>query len=88
MGELSRTSSVSEMVKLYALCERALLYDWCLCAGEYSLVEYSGRVLPVFLSSFLSRQISRKVYFFVFNISSKIPSSLKMLVNKRKILIF
>ena len=52
-GQLSRTSGVSEMVKLYALCERALLYDWCLCAGEYSLVEYSSRVLPVFLSSFL-----------------------------------
>ena len=55
-GELSRSSSVSEMVKLYALCERALLYDWCLCAGEYSLVEYSGRVLPVFLSSFLPQK--------------------------------
>ena len=55
-GQLSRTSSVSEMVKLYALCERALLYDWCLCAGEYSLVEYSGRVLPVFLSSFLPQK--------------------------------
>ena len=55
-GELSRSSSVSEMVKLYALCERALLYDWCLCAGEYSLVEYSGRVLPVCLGSFLPRK--------------------------------
>ena len=55
-GELSRISGVSEMVKLYALCERALLYDWCLCAGEYSLVEYSGRVLPVFLSSFLPQK--------------------------------
>ena len=55
-GQLSRTSSVSEMVKLYALYELALLYDWCLCAGEYSLVEYSGRVLPVFLSSFLPQK--------------------------------
>ena len=55
-GELDSKSSVSEMVKLYALCERALLYDWCLCAGEYSLVEYSGRVLPVFLSSFLPQK--------------------------------
>ena len=55
-GQLSRTSSVSEMVKLYALCERTLLYDWCLCAGEYSLVEYSSRVLPVFLSSFLPQK--------------------------------
>ena len=50
-GQLSTASSVSEMVKLYALCERALLYDWCLCGGEYSLRQYSERVLPGFLSS-------------------------------------
>ena len=52
-GQLSRTSSVSEMVKLYALCERALLYDWCLCGGDYSLAEYAARQLPVFLHDFL-----------------------------------
>lgn len=52
-GQLSSASSVSEMVKLYALCERALLYDWCLCSGSYSLRQYSSRVLPGFLSSFL-----------------------------------
>ncbi len=52
-GELSRQSSTSEMVKLYALAERALMYDWCLCAGEYSLRQYSMAVLPSFLSSFL-----------------------------------
>lgn len=52
-GQLSSQSSVSEMVKLYALCERALLYDWCLCGGEYSLRQYSCRVMPGFLSSFL-----------------------------------
>ena len=42
-GQLSSRSNVNEMVKLYALCERALLYDWCLCAGEYALTEYSGK---------------------------------------------
>lgn len=52
-GQLTSQSTVSEMVKLYALCERALLYDWCLCGGEYSLRQYSKRVLPGFLSSFL-----------------------------------
>ena len=51
-GELSIRSNVNEMVKLYALCERALLYDWCLCSGEYSLVEYAWKVMPGFLSSF------------------------------------
>lgn len=52
-GELNGESSISEMVKLYAMSERALMYDWCLCGGEYSLRQYSARVLPSFLSSFL-----------------------------------
>ena len=52
-GQLSRDQSVSEMVKLYALCERALMYDWCLCGGEYSLRDYAAKILPGFLSSFL-----------------------------------
>lgn len=51
-GELTTGSSVSEMVKLYALAERAVLYDWCLCGGEYSLRKYSVSVMPGFLSSF------------------------------------
>jgi AcrR family transcriptional regulator len=53
-GELSTASSASEMVKLYALAERALMYDWCLCGGEYSLKQYSMQVLPSFLSSFVN----------------------------------
>lgn len=52
-GELNGQSSVSEMVKIYAMSERALMYDWCLCGGEYSLRQYSAAVLPSFLRSFL-----------------------------------
>ncbi len=51
-GQLSQTRSVNDMVKVYALCERALLYDWCLCGGEYPLGEYAARQLPIFLSDF------------------------------------
>ncbi len=50
-GELRRDISAAEIVKLYALSERALLYDWCICNGEYSLKNYSKTVLPMFLSS-------------------------------------
>ena len=53
-GALTKSRSVNEMVKLYALCERALMYDWCLCGGEYSLRGYASDVLPHFLSGFLS----------------------------------
>ncbi len=52
-GQLSAAHSVNDMVKVYALCERALMYDWCLCGGEYSLKDYSARMLPDFLSGFL-----------------------------------
>lgn len=48
-GELTDKMSVKEIVKLYALCERALLYDWCLCNGEYSLKQYARNVMPMFL---------------------------------------
>ena len=54
-GELNSQVSISEMVKIYAMSERALMYDWCLCGGEYSLRQYSGVVLPSFLSSFLPK---------------------------------
>lgn len=51
-GEIATRHSVSDLVKRYALCERALLYDWCLCSGEYSLRDYAAQVMPVFLSDF------------------------------------
>jgi AcrR family transcriptional regulator len=49
-GELRADLPTSEMVKTYALCERALLYDWCICGGEYSLRDYSARMMPLFLA--------------------------------------
>ena len=52
-GELNGSLSTGEMVKLYALCERALMYDWCLCGGEYSLKQYGLRMMPGMLSGFV-----------------------------------
>ena len=51
-GEFSDQQSVSEMVRLYAMSERALMYDWCLRGGEFSLHQYAAQVMPGFLSSF------------------------------------
>ena len=51
-GELVSDVTVNEIVKTYALCERALLYDWCLCNGEYALAQYSARMMPIFMGSF------------------------------------
>lgn len=52
-GQLSKERSVNELSKLYALCERALMYDWCLCGGDYNLRDYAAQVMPQFLSGFL-----------------------------------
>lgn len=46
-GEIKTEVSVSEIVKLYSMCERALMYDWCICDGEYSLTSYAKSVLPM-----------------------------------------
>lgn len=49
-GEITGIMTASEIVKMYAMCERALIYDWCLCNGEYSLCSYAKNVMPMFLS--------------------------------------
>lgn len=49
-GELTNEMTANEIVKLYAICERALIYDWCLCNGEYSLSSYAKVTMPMFLS--------------------------------------
>ena len=49
-GELTEEMSAKEIVKLYAMSERALIYDWCLCNGEYSLASYAKKAMPMFLS--------------------------------------
>ncbi len=53
-GELKKDMTVKEIVKLYALCERGIIYDWCLAGGEYSLKDYSKKILPMFLNGIKS----------------------------------
>ena len=58
--QLRTDRTVNELVKAYALWERALLYDWCLCGGEYSLVAYTDEMTPMFLESFRPRSAEIK----------------------------
>ncbi len=51
-GEIRSDFSVGEITKAYALMERALMYDWCLCGGEYSLSKYSDTVMGIFLEGY------------------------------------
>lgn len=52
-GEFRSDVSVNEIVKAYALCERAIISDWCLCNGEYSLSRYSETLFPILFDGFL-----------------------------------
>ncbi len=51
-GELRCDMTVNEIVKAYAMFERALMYDWCMSNGEYSLCKYSDQMVPIFLRGF------------------------------------
>lgn len=51
-GEFSSATATADLVKLYTMYERSLLYDWALCKGDYSLTEYSDQLLPHLLKQF------------------------------------
>ena len=51
-NEIKSNISCDEIMKVYALCERGLIYDWCISKGSYSLWEYSEKLMPIFLSSY------------------------------------
>ena len=51
-GELRGDVSVSEMVRVYSMCERALIYDWCLSGGGYSLMQSASGMMPMFFQGF------------------------------------
>lgn len=52
-GEFKNTSSAEELMNIYAMYERAMLYDWSLFKGKYSLSEYSDKLLPHVLDTFV-----------------------------------
>ena len=59
-GQLRTDRTVNEILRAYAMWERALMYDWCLAGGEYSLVAYTDSVTPMFLESYRGKTISKK----------------------------
>lgn len=51
-GEFREELTQDEIVRAFAMWERAQLYDWCLCSGDYSLVTYADKMTPLFLESY------------------------------------
>lgn len=51
-GEIRDDVPVRDIIQYYSMCERALVYDWCLNKGSYSLGEYSRRCMPIMMEHF------------------------------------
>ena len=48
-GELTADLTVNEIVRLYAMCERAMIAEWCMANWSFSLKHYAERILPYLL---------------------------------------
>ena len=48
-GELTEEMPVSEMVRYFSMGERALVTEWCMNNGTFSLGEFSKRIFPVMM---------------------------------------
>lgn len=48
-GEITDELSVNDIVRLYAMCERAMICEWCMSNWSFSLKAYSQRNLPILL---------------------------------------
>lgn len=49
--------TVTDITKAYAVYERAIMYDWCICSGNYSICQYAKTMLPLFLSGMLKKEV-------------------------------
>ena len=48
-NQIKNDKSFLELSKIYAMQERAVLYDWCICEGNYPLSSYVIELLEMFL---------------------------------------
>ena len=51
-GQICSDMTVSGITRYYSMCERALVSDWCLNKGDYSLGEYSRKCMPLMMEHF------------------------------------
>lgn len=60
-GEITKEQTVGALTKYYSLCERALVSDWCLNKGSYSLGEYSKEWMPRMLACWKTEAKKEKI---------------------------
>ncbi len=46
-GQIITSMPYYEVAHLYSICERAIIYDYCICDGSYSLSEQTRRLMPI-----------------------------------------
>ncbi len=49
-GEIIDGISSYDLAHYYIMCERAIIYDFCISSDEYDLVEYTDRTIPLLLA--------------------------------------
>lgn len=52
-GELTDSMPVSEMVRFFSMGERALVTEWCMNNGSFSLAEFSRDLFPTMMQGLL-----------------------------------
>ena len=50
-GQIATDLTVREIQQLYTLAERAIIYDYCISNGNYSLSEYTRKIMPCLIST-------------------------------------
>ncbi|MBP1550712.1 MAG: TetR/AcrR family transcriptional regulator [Oscillospiraceae bacterium] len=50
-GQIATDLTVREIQQLYTLAERAIIYDYCISNGNYSLGEYTRKIMPRLIST-------------------------------------
>lgn len=59
-GQITTDLPYYEVSRLYVLCERAIIYDYCISNGNYSLGEYTRKVMPLIFGGVRCRQNEKK----------------------------
>lgn len=49
-GEIRSDLTVAEVSRIYSMCERAIIYDYCICDGAVDLGEYTTKMIPILLA--------------------------------------
>jgi AcrR family transcriptional regulator len=55
-GQITDSVPAREIVWYYTMCERALIYDWCLNQGKYSIADRCAEYMPIMFASFRAKK--------------------------------